>query len=43
MGTQYVSGGVRQKIFRELVVRLQKQVIDVMSPWYGLLRLELSL
>lgn len=36
MMTHHISDGARQKIFKELSIRLQKQVADVTSPWYVL-------
>ena len=32
----HISGAVRQKILREVAIRMQKQIVDVMSPWYVL-------
>lgn len=34
MMTHHIGDSARQKIFKELSIRLQKQVADVTSPWY---------
>ena len=32
--THHVGAPAKTKILKELVIRMQKQVIDVTSPWY---------
>lgn len=32
----YIGDTARGKVLKELVNRLQKQVADIMSPWYAL-------
>lgn len=37
MMTHHIGDSARQKILKELSMRLQKQVADVTSPWYVLI------
>jgi len=36
MMTHHVGSTARRMILKELVIRMQKQVIDITSPWYDL-------
>ena len=34
MMSHHVGATARQAVLKELVIRMQKQVIDITSPWY---------